>query len=143
MKINIKNYIVVVVGFFLLCLGLYLIITNKEPQGIMIGLPYVFIGVGAGIWGHGMGAMIRQKILKRDPNVEKEISIEKSDERNTLIGHRAKAKAFDMMVFLFGILVLTFIVMGIDVIAILLFVFAYVLVIGYDIYYRSKYAKDM
>ncbi len=109
----------------------------------MRALPYVFVGVGSGIWGHGMGEMIRQKALKKNPDLEKKIKIEINDERNVVIGNLAKAKAYDMMIFLFAVLMITFTLMGIDMIAILLLVFAYLFVIGYSIYYRYKFDKEM
>ena len=59
------------------------------------------------------------------------------------IGNRAKAKAYDMMIFVFGSLLLAFALMGIDVIAVLLTTFAYLFVVGYGIYYRCKFDKEM
>lgn len=143
MKKNISNYIAVLFGFLLLGIGLYLIRIKIEPQGVMRALPYICIGLGSGIWGHGMGELISQKALKNHPDVEKQIKIEKFDERNVAIGNRAKAKAYDLMIFLFGILMITFALMGIDLIAILLVVFAYLFVVGYGIYYRYKFTKEM
>lgn len=143
MKRDITHYIAVVFGFLLLGIGLYLIKTIIEPQGIMRALPYVCIGLGCGIWGHGMGEIISQRAVKNHPGVEKQIKIDKLDERNVAIGNRAKAKAYDMMIFIFGALMLTFALMGIDMIAILLLVFAYLFVIGYGIYYRCKFDKEM
>jgi hypothetical protein len=138
MKKEVKYYYLSVFGFLLLGLGLYLSKTIIEPEGIMRALPYVCIGLGCGILGHGVGEIISYKALKNSPDIRKQINIEKLDERNILITSRAKAKAYDMMVFIFGALMLTFALMEVDMIAILLLVFAYLFIIAYGLYYRYK-----
>lgn len=138
MKKEAKYYYLSVFGFVLLGLGLYLSKKIIEPEGIMRALPYVCIGLGCGVLGHGIGEIISYKALKNSPDIRKQISIEKLDERNILITSRAKAKAYDMMVFIFGALMLTFALMEIDMIAILLLVFAYLFIIAYGFYYRYK-----
>ena len=143
MKKEAKYYYLSVFGFILLGLGLYLSKTIIEPEGIMRALPYVCIGLGCGILGHGVGEIISYKALKNSPDIRKQINIEKLDERNVLITSRAKAKAYDMMVFIFGALMLTFALMRIDMIAILLLVFAYLFIIAYGLYYRYKLNKKL
>lgn len=138
MKKEAKYYYLSVFGFILLGLGLYLSKTIIEAEGIMRALPYVCIGLGCGILGHGIGEIISYKALKSSPDIRKQINIEKLDERNILITSRAKAKAYDMMVFIFGALMLTFALMEVDMIAILLLVFAYLFIIAYGLYYRYK-----
>jgi hypothetical protein len=48
-----------------------------------------------------------------------------------------------MMIFVFGALMITYALMGIDMVEVLLLVFAYLFVIGYGIYYRFKFGKEM
>lgn len=43
------NYIAIIVGGALLVTGLYLAKSLINPQGIMLSLPYVCIGLGCGI----------------------------------------------------------------------------------------------
>ena len=81
--------------------------------------------------------------MKNNPDIEKQLEINRNDERNIAIGNRAKAKAYDMMIFVFGSLLIAFALMGIDVIAVLLTTFAYLFVVGYGIYYSCKYDKEM
>lgn len=66
-----------------------------------------------------------------------------NDERNIAIANRAKGKAFDRMTFVFGALMVSFALMGVDMIAVLLLVFAYLLVHGYAIYYRFRLEQEM
>ncbi len=139
----VKHYMTAIFGLLLLCTGIYLVKTITGPQEIMRALPYICVGLGCGIFGHGMGEIIRYKAVKNHPEVQKKIEIEKQDERNVAIANRAKAKAYDMMIFIFGALMLAFALMGVDMAVVLLLAFAYLFVAGYGIYYRSKYEKEM
>lgn len=143
MKKHRLDYFIAVIGILLLGMGLFLVKIISEPQGAIRGLPYICIGVGCGIFGHGMGNIIGRKAVKNNPDIQKQLEIEKKDERNIAIANHAKAKAFDMMIFVFGVLMIAFALMGVDMAAVLLLVFAYLLVIGYDVYYRFKYDKEM
>jgi len=143
MKKNTWNYFLTVVGLLLLGVGLYLARTIIEPQGVMRALPYVCMGVGSGILGQGMGEIISRRAIKNNPDIQKRMDIEKNDERNMAIANRAKAKAHDMMIFVFGALMIAYALMGIDMVAVLLLVFAYLFVIGYGIYYRFKFDREM
>ena len=143
MKSKIKNYATLIMGLLLLAVSLYLIKTSNDPQGIMRTLPYVCIGIGCGLFGHGMGNVISERAINSYPELKRQLDIEKNDERNVAIANRAKGKAFDMMTFVFGALMLSFALMGIDTVAVLLLVFAYLLVHGFAIYYRFKFDKEM
>lgn len=59
------------------------------------------------------------------------------------IAYRAKAKAYDMMVFTLGAILLASALMDLDMVAILMLVFADLLIIGYRIYYQIKYEREM
>ena len=122
------GYVTVVAGIFLLAGGLYLIKTVSDPQGILLTLPYVCIGIGCGLFGHGMGSILSQRIMQKHPQMQKQMEIEQRDERNIAIADRAKGKAFDMMTFVFGALMLAFALMSVDLPAVLLLVFAYLFV---------------
>jgi hypothetical protein len=54
MKKDITAYFALVFGLLLVSIGLYLIKTIIEPQGIMRALPYVCVGSGYGIFRHGI-----------------------------------------------------------------------------------------
>lgn len=142
MKRSMLNYVVTAAGLLLLGVGLYLIKGGSISQEI-IALPYICIGVGCGAFGHGMGNIISRRAMKKHPYIQRQIEVEKNDERNIAIGGKAKAKAFDIMVFVFGALMASFAMMGVKLVAVLLLVFAYLLVIGCEVYYRCKYDKEM
>ena len=140
-----RNYDVVktVVGILLAAIGFVLLRRYADSQGVMAVLPFVRIGVGCGAFGHGMGGMLSRKALKGSPDLQKQLEIEQKDERNIAISNSAKGKAFDIMLFVYGALMLSFALMQVDLAAILLFVFCYLLVLGCSIYYRVKYEKEM
>ncbi len=138
-----KNYIITVLGIVLVLLGLYFIKSVDNPKEFLLALPYVCIGVGCGAFGYGMGNLISDKAIQNYPDIKRQIEIEEKDERNIAISSRAKAKAYDIMTFVFGALMVSFALMGVDMIPILLFVFTYLFIQGYAIYYRCKYEKEM
>ena len=90
-----------------------------------------------------MGNLISDKAIQNYPDIKRQKEIEEKDERNIAISSRAKAKAYDIMTFVFGALMVSFALMGVDMIPILLFVFTYLFIQGYAIYYRCKYEKEM
>lgn len=143
MKSKTANYITIIFGFLLLAIGLYLVKTGRDPQGVMRALPYICIGIGCGLFGNGMGNMISERAIRSDPVLRKKLDIAKNDERNIAIANKAKSKAFDMMTFVFGALMVSFALMGVDTIAVLLLVFAYLFVHGFALYYRFKFDKEM
>jgi hypothetical protein len=137
------SYAVAAIGIALLTIGLYLVKANGDPQGIMQALPYICIGIGCGLFGQGIGDIISEKAIRNSPDIQRKLEIEKNDERNIAIANRAKGKAFDMMTFVFGALMLSFALMGIEMAAVLLLVFVYLFVEGCAIYYRCKYDREM
>ena len=140
---TVRNYITVLIGIALLAAGFWMLKSMENPSPFFLALPYVCIGLGCGSFGHGMGNLIVNKAVKGDPNIQKQIEIEKKDERNIAISSHAKAKAYDIMIFVFGALLISFALMGVDLIPVLLLVFAYLYIQGCAVYYRLKYARQM
>ena len=143
MKKKTSNDMMVAIGILLLMSGFALLKLNSELQGIMLVLPYICIGLGCGAFGHGCGNIVSHRVMKEYPQIEKQIKIEKNDERNIAISNQAKAKAYDIMVYVFGALMVSLGLMSVDVKVILLLVFAYLFVVGSSIYYLEKYSKEM
>lgn len=143
MKTKMTKYVTIILGLLLWAIGFYLLKTGNDPQGIMRALPYVCISFGCGLFGYGMGDVLSERALNSDPELKKKMDIEINDERNVTIANKAKGKAFDMMTFVFGALMVSFALMGIDIVAVLLLVFAYLFVHGFSLYYRFKFEKEM
>ncbi|TDL32003.1 hypothetical protein E2R51_12380 [Jeotgalibacillus sp. S-D1] len=136
-------YLITIAGVGLLAVGLYFIKTIEDLQGMAGALPYICVGLGCGIFGHGMGEIILRHAMNHHSEAAKQLEIDKNDERNLAIANRAKGKAYDMMVFLFGALLLALGLMGLDLTMLLLIVFVYVFIVMYCTYYRFKYDKEM
>ncbi len=88
--------------------------------------------------------MLSQKNqLKKHPEIEKQLNIEKTDERNLMIGYLAKSKSNDFASYLFATLLIVLALIRVDLVAALLLAFAYLAVQAYAFYYRFKYNKEM
>ena len=137
------DWVITLIGVTMLGIGLFMTKTIENAQGILLTLPYVLVGTGCGILGYGMSNIVSKKAISKDLDLERQLEIEKNDERNIAISTKSKAKAYDLMTFLFGVLMLSFALMNIDMTVILLLVAAYLSVHIYGIYYRIKYEKEM
>ncbi len=138
-----NGIITAIIGAALLAAGFFLGRRFENAQDIMSTLPYIFIGIGAGLFGHGIGGMLERRVLKNHPEIQKTIEIEKNDERNIALTNRAKGKAYDIMIPAFGALMVSFALMGVELFAVLALVIAYLFVVGCNIYYRVKFEKEM
>lgn len=143
MKKPIPSYFLTVVGLVLLAVSVIFIKTIEDPQGLLRALLYIGMGLGCAIFGHGMAELMGGLMLRNHPAAAKQLEIEKKDERNLAIANGAKAKAYDMMIFVFGALIFAIALMGIDLIVVLLLGFTYLFILGYCSYYRLKYYKEM
>ncbi len=143
MKRKGRTYAAVIIGLLLLAVGLFSLKMFPDSEGVVKTLPYICIGLGCGMFGHGMGNAIGNSMLKNSPDIVRQMEIEQNDERNVMIASRAKARAFDLTTFVFGALMLCFALMEVDLAAVLLLVAAYLFVEGYSIYCRCKLEKEM
>lgn len=130
--------ILIALGIILMLIGSF--IFTKETQNTLSGLS---LGIGAGIFGLSIGQIIITIISLKNPEFKRRNEIEENDERNIIIRHHSKAKGFDAMGFIFGILMLMYVFIDADLTIILLLVAAYLLVYTIQIYYLYKYSKEM
>lgn len=133
-----RDIVSAVLGVVLWAAGFWLV---KADLGSTLG--YVCIGLGCGMFGYGTGELISRRALKSDPALQRQMEIIKNDERNIAIADHAKGRAFDMMTFVFGALMVSFALMGMDLAAVLLLVAAYLFVHGYALYWRFRYDREM
>lgn len=138
-----RSCVIAALGIALLLCGFYLLKSAEKPDGFLIPLPYLCIGFGCGLFGHGTGNLIASRAIGRDPSAQKQMEIEKNDERNVAICNRAKSKAYDIMTFVFGALMVSFALMSVEPAIVLLLVFSYLFVQGCAIDYRVKYEKEI
>ena len=143
MKKSYSGAILTVIGVALLAAGFILLKIFPIPWGLLRILPYVCIGFGCGIFGHGMGSLAAQRARRKNPDLARQMDIDAADERNVMLSNIAKSKAFDLMSYVFGALMVSFALMEVDLAALLLLVAAYLFVEGYGIYIRLKLEKEM
>lgn len=142
MKKNTRNVLFILLGLLAVAAGLWLLRCGAD-LGVVGTLPYLCIGVGCGLFGHGAGELLAARAVQRDPALQKRLEVERADERNRAIADRAKGKAFDQMTFVYGALMLTFALMQVELAAVLLLVAAYLFVEFSAVYYRCKLEKQM
>ena len=90
-----------------------------------------------------MDNLIKYFSTKNHEELERQIQIEKNDERNILIVEKSKAKAYDLMIYLFASLLIIFSLMGVDKLAIIMIVAIYLSIQIYALYWRSKFESKM
>jgi len=55
-----KSVALTLLGFAILVAGLLLLKLRPEAEGLMLTLPYICVGVGAGIFGLNLGTAIKK-----------------------------------------------------------------------------------
>lgn len=91
----------------------------------------------------GVGNVLGRRMLKKNPEIIRQIEIETKDERNLAISYKAKAKAYDLQKYIFGALLIVFAAMRFPLAAVLLLLGAYLFVMAYAVYCRFKIEKEM
>ncbi|MEW6242752.1 MAG: hypothetical protein AB1497_00475 [Bacillota bacterium] len=138
-----KYMVLSAIGLAVLVAGVVLAKSMPDAQGITKTLCYIFIWIGAGILGWNLGTAIQHHLLKKDQETAGRIEIEQKDERNNAINARAKAKAYDLMLMVFGALIFAFGLMKVTVSTVIACAVAYLFVVVSYVYYLIKYQKEM
>ena len=131
------------IGFIIFGAGLVILMLLPDAEGVLKALPYVCVGVGAGIFGGNLGVAIKNKAMLKNPQAAKQIEIEQKDERNKLISDKAKARTYDLMIYVYAAILLAFTIMQVDMFVILTLVAVYLFFVFTYVYYSTKYHKEM
>ena len=142
-KNTIKDWLFTLLGIGLVVVGLLLHKDSLSTDKMIVTIPYIFIGVGCGIFGHFMDNLIKFFSTKNHKELERRIQIDKNDERNILIAEKSKAKAYDLMIYLFVSILIILSLMGVDKLAIIMIVAIYLSIQIYALYWRSKFESKM
>ena len=138
-----KNILLSFLGVVLVALGLYIYQKTVGMDKTVVVIPYIFIAIGCGILGHFTGNLIQYYSTKNNEELKRQIEIEKNDERNVLIAEKSKAKAYDLMIYLFAAMLIIFSLMGADKLQILVLVAIYLSLQIYALYWKSKFESRM
>lgn len=136
---NTKNTITVIIGFIILLSGLW----GDKAGFLPAALASWLVGFGCILFGQALGKILSARLTAKDTELVRKQQIAETDERNIALSNAARAKAFDCMTTVFGALMISFGIMGVDMTLLLIFVAAYLFIHGYAIYIRSKLEKTM
>ena len=131
------SWLIAVIGLAVVALGLFLM---RGPE--RMPLPGILVGLGAGALGCGLSGALTERLSRKYPDMAGK-TVEQQDERNVAISNRAKARAYDLMVYVFGALMITFALMNADITMILLLIGAYLLIVACRIGFGVHYDKIM
>lgn len=132
-----RNVLIAAIGAAVVALGLCLMNPLGGP------LPGVLIGLGSGALGLGLSGVFSALVARKHPEVARQVAIEEKDERNIAVSNRAKARAYDTMICVFGVLMVAYALMNADLAVILMLVGAYLLIVACCIGFTVHYNKTM
>lgn len=138
-----KNILLSFLGVVLVAVGLFIYQKTLGMDKTVVVIPYIFIAIGCGILGHFTGNLIQYYSTKNNEELKRQIEIEKNDERNVLIAEKSKAKAYDLMIYLFAAMLIIFSLMGADKLQLVVLVAIYLSLQIYELYWKSKFESRM
>ena len=142
-KNMLRNWLFVLLGIGLTIAGILMDKNSGTSNQVLATIPYLLIGLGCGIFGHFMGNIMKYFSTRNNEELERQIEIEKKDERNILIAEKSKAKAYDLMVYLFAGMLIMFSLMRVDKLQILIIVVIYLFLQVYALYWKYKLEGQM
>ncbi len=138
-----KHILLSVLGLLLMASGLIVVKSFPELQPMIKVIPFLCFGIGAGIFGENLGSAVNTYIFLKNPLEAKKFEIEEKDERNTIIKNKAKAKAYDLMLMMYGALMLSFALLGVDLYLVVTLAVMYLIINMSNMYYLLKFQKEM
>lgn len=142
-KNMLRNCLFLFLGIGLMIAGILMDKNSGTSNQVLARIPYLLIGLGCGIFGHFMGNIMKYFSTRNNEELERQIEIEKKDERNILIAEKSKAKAYDLMVYLFAGMLIMFSLMRVDKLQILIMVAIYLSLQVYALYWKYKFESQM
>lgn len=142
-KSIIKDYIFIIVGVVLVVAGFYFHKSIISTDRMITAVPHILIYIGIGLFAHFIGNLLQYTSIKNHEEFERQTMIDKNDERNILIANKSKAKAYDLMIYLFATMLIMFSLMGITKFAIIIMVAIYLAIQIYALYWRYNFERTM
>lgn len=142
-KNMLRDWLFILLGIGLMIAGILMDKNSGTSNQVIATIPYLLIGLGCGIFGHFMGNIMKYFSTRNNEELERQIEIEKKDERNILITEKSKAKAYDLMVYLFAGMLIMFSLMRVDKLQILMIIAIYLSLQVYALYWKSKFESQM
>jgi len=125
----------IVIGISLVLISIFLEFTNNANGAL--------IGIGSGVIGASIAQLITIKIYSKDPSKQKTKTIEVNDERNILIKQKAKSSTYKIFTYVLSIVLMSLVFMNLDSIWLFAAVSLYIIRFITEIFFISKYMKEM
>lgn len=138
-----KEVMWLVLGFVLFVIGIVMIRFQIFFAGFMRMLPYGCVGVGIGIISNKLGTVFTLVAVKSNSNEGRQLRIEQDDERNQTISDKAKARTYDIMIFVYSAMLLSFALMQIEVYVLVTLAVGYLAIVVTNVFFRLKFHKEM
>ncbi len=132
-----------IAGLLLAAAGMTLLAIDKEAEGMLRALPGIMTGVGCGLFGSKAGILLTQLAARKNPQLAKQQAIQEKDERNISINYQAKAKAYDLMIWVFAALMLGLALSGVTWPAVCFVAACYLFVVASHVYFLHTLHKTM
>lgn len=129
---------------FLLVAAFVMLVISVFLQGEKLKpISGVLIGLGAGLVGLSVSNLLRIRLEQKNPKIAKQNEIEFQDERNTMIRYKSKAKAGDISQWLILCISFVTILARMKLWLTLSIIGIFLLQSVIELYYASKYSKQM
>ncbi|MDF2939045.1 MAG: putative rane protein [Paenibacillaceae bacterium] len=142
-KTWIKHAVWGALGLLLAAAGMVLLAAGKEAEGMLRALPGILTGVGCGLFGSNVGTLLTRMAARKNPQLAMQQAIQEKDERNISINNQAKARAYDLMIWVFSAMMLGLALSGVSWPAVCLVAACYLFVVAAHVYYLHALHKIM
>lgn len=106
-----KHHLCIIAGIVFILIG-FIFMSNSYD--LYETFPYVFIGLGIGVLAYGTGEFFYNKLKLHKNDYVEIVEIEREDERNLSIIEKANAKAFQLMIYVFAVLIILFAIVNVN-----------------------------
>ncbi len=138
-----KYFFFSLLGLFIFAGGLLSVMLYPDRTGMYEVIPYLCVGIGTGIFGGNLGTAISNKITAGSPAALNQAESREKENRHHLIGDMAKARAYDLMLYVFPAILFVFTIMQVNMYIILTLVAVYLMNALSMIYFANKYHKRL
>ncbi|MDF2800843.1 MAG: hypothetical protein K0S61_746 [Anaerocolumna sp.] len=133
------NFFIAMLFLGICCIIISLFIHSDDNKAIS----GILIGIGTGFVGMSIANFVNIHMENKNPEYKKQSRIDLDDERNILIRNRSKAKAGDITQWLIMIIAYITILISAPLWVTLVVVMVFLLYNILNLYFMSKYQKEM
>jgi uncharacterized membrane protein len=106
-----KFYGLLFIGLILLVVGLLLKFFIPTAEGMIFGLTFILIGLGAGLIGAVVAKILMERMLYKDPVLAKQYEINEKDERNIRLREKAGYASWYSTMLMLAVITLIFLLL--------------------------------